>query len=202
MFQMCGLGPMFGQLGYFHHFSGKEIEDPRPKERYRAEVARLLKVLDGALQDRNWIAGDYSIADIAIAPWLRSLRDFYKAAEIGGWTDLQNAPAYLDRFLACPAVQRGLNSPSRELSHGRGGNFLRPDFIFAKILNPGPANRATVRGGELRRGAICRLWRGPVRFPGSGQRQSRRPALPARQPAAAGGTDWPPPQSNRPWQKD
>lgn len=114
MFQMGGLGPMFGQLGYFHHFAGKEIEDPRPKERYRAEAARLLKVLDGALQGRNWIAGDYSIADIAIAPWLRSLRDFYKAAEIAGWTDLQNTPAYLDRFLARPAVQRGLNSPSRE----------------------------------------------------------------------------------------
>ncbi len=113
MFQMGGIGPMFGQLGFFHHFAGKEIEDPRPKERYRAEAERLLKVLDGALEGRDWIAGDYSIADIAICPWLRSLRDFYQAAEIVGWAGLKNVPAYLDRFLARPAVQRGLVQPPR-----------------------------------------------------------------------------------------
>ena len=113
MFQMGGLGPMFGQLGFFHHFAGKEIEDPRPKERYRAEAARLLKVLDGQLAGRDWVAGDYSIADMAIAPWLRTLHDFYKAAEIAGWAELTNVPAYLDRFLARPAVQRGLLIPAR-----------------------------------------------------------------------------------------
>ncbi len=114
MFQMGGIGPMFGQLGFFHTFAGKEIEDPRPKERYRAEAERLLKVLDGALEGRDWIAGEYSIADIAIAPWLRTLRDFYKAAEITGWNELKNVPAYLDRFLARPAVQRGLSIPKRD----------------------------------------------------------------------------------------
>lgn len=113
MFQMGGLGPMFGQLGYFHTFAGKEIEDPRPKDRYRAEAARLLRVLDGALAGRDWVAGDYSIADIAIAPWLRTLRDFYKAGEITGWGELANVPAYLDRFLERPAVQRGLVQPPR-----------------------------------------------------------------------------------------
>ena len=113
MFQMGGVGPMFGQLGYFHSFAGKEIEDPRPKERYRAEVERLLKVLDGALAGRDWIAGDFSIADIAIAPWLRTLRDFYKAGDITGWDRLTQVPAYLDRFLARPAVQRGLVQPPR-----------------------------------------------------------------------------------------
>ena len=113
MFQMGGLGPMFGQLGFFHTFAGKEIDDPRPKERYRAEAARLLKVLDGALAGRDWIAGEYSIADIAIAPWLRTLRDFYKAGDITGWAELQNVPAYLDRFLARPAVQKGLTIPAR-----------------------------------------------------------------------------------------
>ncbi|MGP3697826.1 glutathione S-transferase N-terminal domain-containing protein [Rhodobacter sp. NSM] len=113
MFQMGGIGPMFGQLGYFHHFAGKEIEDPRPKERYRAETARLLKVLDHAMQGREWIAGDYSIADIAICPWLRTLRDYYQAAEIAGWSDLTNVPGWLDRFLERPAVQRGLSIPSR-----------------------------------------------------------------------------------------
>jgi len=113
MFQMGGIGPMFGQLGYFHHFAGKEITDPRPKERYRAEAERLLKVLDGALAGKEWIAGDYSIADIAIGPWLRALRDFYKAADIAGWDQLRQVPAYLDRFLARPAVQRGLVQPPR-----------------------------------------------------------------------------------------
>jgi GSH-dependent disulfide-bond oxidoreductase len=113
MFQMGGVGPMFGQLGFFHHFAGKDIEDPRPKERYRAESERLLRVLDGALAGKDWIAGEYSIADIAIAPWLRSLRDFYKAADIVGWGDLIHVPGYLDRFLARPAVQKGLTIPAR-----------------------------------------------------------------------------------------
>ena len=113
MFQMGGIGPMFGQFGYFHHFSGKDIPDPRPKERYRAEAERLLKVLDKALQGKDWIAGDYSIADIAICPWLRTLRDYYKAADIAGWDQLKHVPAYLARFLARPAVQRGLAQPAR-----------------------------------------------------------------------------------------
>ncbi len=113
MFQMGGVGPMFGQLGFFHHFAGKEIADPRPKERYRAEVERLLKVLDAAMDDREWITGDYSIADIAICPWLRTLRDFYRAADIAGWDRLRNVPGWLDRFLARPAVQRGLLQPAR-----------------------------------------------------------------------------------------
>ena len=114
MFQMGGLGPMFGQLGYFHHFAGKEIDDPRPKERYRAEAARLLQVLDGALEGRDWIAGEYSIADIAIGPWLNTLLNFYKAAETVGWAELKNVSAYLARFLARPAVQRGLLIPARD----------------------------------------------------------------------------------------
>ncbi len=113
MFQMGGLGPMFGQLGYFHHFAGKEIDDPRPKERYRAEAARLLGVLDRALEGKDWIAGEYSIADIAIAPWLRTLRDYYQAGEIAGWADLRNVPGYLERFLARPAVQKGAAIPAR-----------------------------------------------------------------------------------------
>jgi GST-like protein len=118
MFQMGGIGPMFGQVGYFHAYAGKEIEDPRPKERYRAEAERLLKVLDKALAaqalaGKDWIAGDYSIADIAIAPWLRTLRDSYKAGEITHFNDLRFVPAYLDRFLARPAVQRGGVIPAR-----------------------------------------------------------------------------------------
>ncbi|MCL4066319.1 glutathione S-transferase N-terminal domain-containing protein [Pseudomonas sp. GX19020] len=113
MFQMGGLGPMFGQLGFFHHFAGKEIEDPRPKERYRAEAERLLKVLDQALEGQDWLVGEYTIADMAIGPWLNTLKGFYKAAEIAGWADLKNVPAYLDRILARPAMQRAMNIPAR-----------------------------------------------------------------------------------------
>lgn len=113
MFQMGGVGPMFGQLGFFHTFAGKDIEDPRPKERYRAEAQRLIRVLDGALAGRDWIAGEYSIADIAIAPWLNTARSFYKVADITGLDDAKNVVAYLDRFLARPAVQKGLTIPAR-----------------------------------------------------------------------------------------
>ncbi|MCE8517499.1 glutathione S-transferase N-terminal domain-containing protein [Ruegeria pomeroyi] len=112
MFQMGGVGPMFGQLGFFYKFAGAEIEDPRPRDRYIAEARRILAVLDGQLATRDWIAGDYSIADIAIAPWLRGL-DYYGAREVLGWDGFPNVVAYLDRFLARPAVQRGLTIPAR-----------------------------------------------------------------------------------------
>lgn len=112
MFQMGGIGPMFGQLGFFVKFAGAEIDDPRPRERYVGEAQRLLAVLEGALDGKDWIAGDYSIADIAIAPWLRAL-DFYGAKDLVGWNDLTKVPAYLDRFLDRPAVQKGLNTPAR-----------------------------------------------------------------------------------------
>ena len=113
MFQLGGLGPMLGQLGYFVKFAGKEIEDPRPRERFQTEAKRLVAVLEGKLADREWIAGEYSIADIAIAPWLRQL-EAYGIKDLVGWGDLTHVPAYLERFLARPAVQRGLNIPARE----------------------------------------------------------------------------------------
>ncbi|MGV6847865.1 MAG: glutathione S-transferase family protein [Marinibacterium sp.] len=113
MFQMGGVGPMFGQLGFFWKFAGKAIEDPRPRQRYLEETARLLEVLDEALDGRDWICGDYSIADIAIAPWLRAL-DFYGAREAVDWEDCENVVAYLERFLNRPAVQVGLVTPPRD----------------------------------------------------------------------------------------
>ena len=113
MFQMGGVGPMFGQLGYFHKFAGSEIEDPRPRARYVAEAKRLLAVVEGALEGRDWIAGDYSIADIALAPWLRGL-EFYGVQRVVGWHDLPNTQAYLERFLARPAVQKGMVTPPRD----------------------------------------------------------------------------------------
>ncbi|MBY4894533.1 glutathione S-transferase N-terminal domain-containing protein [Rhodobacteraceae bacterium N5(2021)] len=113
MFQMGGVGPMFGQLGFFSKFAGSEIEDPRPKQRYVNEAKRLLAVLEKQLADRDWVAGDYSIADIAIAPWLAAL-DFYGVKETVGWDELTNVPAYLDRFLAREAVKVGRVTPPRE----------------------------------------------------------------------------------------
>ncbi|MEP2532998.1 glutathione S-transferase N-terminal domain-containing protein [Shimia sp.] len=113
MFQMGGVGPMFGQLGYFHKFAGAEIEDPRPRDRYINEAKRLLNVVNTQLDGQDWIAGDYSIADIALGPWLRAL-DFYKAQSIVGLDDFPNVIAYLDRFLARPAVQKGLVTPPRD----------------------------------------------------------------------------------------
>ena len=114
MFQMGGPGPMFGQLGFFVKFKGSEVADPIPRERYIGETRRLLGVVETALGDgRDWIAGDYSIADMALAPWLRAL-DFYGAKEMVGWQDHPRTMAYLDRFLARPAVQRALDIPPRE----------------------------------------------------------------------------------------
>ena len=110
MFQMGGLGPMFGQLGFFYKFAGAAIEDPRARDRYIGEAVRLLSVLDKQLEGQDWVVGDYSIADIAIAPWLRGL-EYYGAKEVVGWSDFTNVVSYLDRFLARPAVQIGLNIP-------------------------------------------------------------------------------------------
>jgi GST-like protein len=113
MFQMGGLGPMFGQLGYFHKFAGSEIQDPRPRERFVIEAKRILAVVENQLEGQDWIAGDYSIADIAIAPWLTAL-DFYGAKDIVGWSDLTHIPAYLDRFMGRAAVQKGATIPPHD----------------------------------------------------------------------------------------
>lgn len=111
MWQMGGVGPMFGQLGYFHRFKGREIEDPRPRERYAAETRRLLGVLDRQLDGRDWITGGFSIADIATATWVRALEVNYDALEETGRNGFRNVMAWYDRFFARPAVQRGLLVP-------------------------------------------------------------------------------------------
>src|ERR1700680_1176737 len=88
MFQMGGVGPMFGQVGFFHKFAGKDYQDKRPRDRYVAESKRLLGVLDSRLAGRTWIMGDaYTIADMAILPWVRNLIGFYAAGELGGTQD-------------------------------------------------------------------------------------------------------------------
>jgi GSH-dependent disulfide-bond oxidoreductase len=114
MFQMGGIGPMFGQLGFFHKFAGKEYEDKRPRDRYVAESKRLLGVLEQRLEGREWILGDqYSIADIATFPWVRNLVGFYEAGELVAIQDFPNVQRALAAFVARPAVVRGLDSPKR-----------------------------------------------------------------------------------------
>jgi GSH-dependent disulfide-bond oxidoreductase len=114
MFQMGGVGPMFGQLGFFHKFAGKDYEDKRPRDRYANETRRLLGVLNERLKGRPWVMGkDYTIADIAIFPWVRNLVGFYGAGELVGFTDFPEVQRALDQFVARPAVQRGLTIPAR-----------------------------------------------------------------------------------------
>lgn len=112
MFQMGGLGPMLGQMGFFVKFAGSQWEDKRPQQRYVDEAKRLLGVLEKQLDDKDWITGTFSIADIAIAPWVNAL-DFYGARDLVGWDDHTNLIAYLDRFMSRPAVQKGKNIPPR-----------------------------------------------------------------------------------------
>ena len=114
MFQMGGIGPIFGQLGFFHKFAGKDYEDKRPRDRYVAESKRLLAVLDKRLQGRQWIMGDdYSIADIATFPWVRNLIGFYGAGDLVGIKDFPNVTRVLEAFVARPAVVKGLAIPAR-----------------------------------------------------------------------------------------
>lgn len=109
MWQMGGVGPMFGQLGFFHKFAGREYEDKRPRDRYAAESTRLLGVLDARLDGREWVMGaDYSIADISLLGWVRNLIGFYDAREIVGFDRFAHVQRWLDAGLARPAVQRGL----------------------------------------------------------------------------------------------
>ena len=113
MWQMGGVGPMFGQLGFFHKFAGKDFEDKRPRDRYAAEAKRLLGVLDKRLATNTWIMGDdYSIADIATFPWVRNLIGFYGAGELVGFSEFPNVARALEAFVARPAVVKGLAIPA------------------------------------------------------------------------------------------
>ena len=112
MFQMGGIGPMFGQLGFFHKFAGKDYEDKRPRDRYIAESKRLLAVLEGRLAGRTWIMGDeYTIADIATFPWVRNLVGFYGAGDLVEFDKFANVKRVLDAFVRRPAVKAGLEIP-------------------------------------------------------------------------------------------
>ena len=112
-FQMGAIGPMFGQVGFFHKFAGKDYPDKRPLERYVAESKRLLGVMDAQLTERDWFMDEYSIADISMLGWTRNLIGFYGAGELVEFGTFKNVGAWLERGLARPAVQRGLEIPKR-----------------------------------------------------------------------------------------
>jgi GST-like protein len=115
MFQMAGLGPMFGQVGFFHKFAGRAFDDKRPRDHYVAEARRLLGVLERQLTGRAWIMGDeYTIADIAVFPWVRNLVGFYEAGALVGIDDFPQVTRVLETFVARPAVVRGLAIPARD----------------------------------------------------------------------------------------
>ncbi len=114
MFQVGGIGPMFGQVGFFHKFAGKEFEDKRPRDRYVAEARRLLAVLNGRLEGRAWMMGDsYTIADIAVFPWVRNLLGYYDAGKLVAIEEFAHVTRALEVFVARPAVARGLTIPAR-----------------------------------------------------------------------------------------
>ena len=114
MFQMGGIGPMFGQLGFFHKFAGKDYEDKRPRDRYVAESRRLLGVLNQHLAGKAWMMGEqYTVADIAIFPWVRNLVGFYGAGDLVEFERFGEVARVLQAFVARPAVERGLQIPAR-----------------------------------------------------------------------------------------
>src|SRR5689334_3468360 len=114
MFQVGAVGPMFGQVGFFHKFAGREFDDKRPRDRYVAEAQRLLQVLNLRLEGREWLlGGQYTIADMAVFPWVRNLIGFYGAADLVGIGDFPHVTRALEAFVARPAVARGLNIPRK-----------------------------------------------------------------------------------------
>lgn len=114
MWQMGHVGSFFGQVGFFNKFAGSKWEDKRPLQRYADESKRLLQVLDRRLEGRDWVMGDYSIADISLGGWVRNLITFYGAAELVDYGSLKNVPRWLEKWLERPAVQRGLQIPSKD----------------------------------------------------------------------------------------
>jgi len=115
--QMAALGPMTGQMGFFHKFAGKDWEDKRPRDRFVAETKRLLGVLEGRLADRPFVMGeDFTIADISLIGWVRAVPGFYGADDLVDWGSLTAVQAWVTRCEARPGISRGLTIPARAAS--------------------------------------------------------------------------------------
>src|SRR5690606_5558723 len=112
--QVGFVGPMFGQVGYYKKFEGKEMADKRPLQRYAGESRRLFDLLEARLEGRTWVMGnEYTVADISLLGMVRNFVTFYEAGDLVGFDSLKNVAAWLERGLARPAVQRGLNIPAK-----------------------------------------------------------------------------------------
>jgi len=171
MFQMGGVGPMFGQVGFFHKFAGKDYEDKRPRDRYVAEAKRLLGVLDGRLAGRARMMGEYTIADMAVFPWVRNLVGFYGAGELVGIADFPHVTRALAAFVERPAVVRGVDIPKRGEAcaplRGDHGAVERPPALPGRGTERGRFRsfRTFAQGNPGRRPSRCRP-EGPLPGPG------------------------------------
>ncbi len=105
-FQVGHVGPMLGQFGHFYKFA-KDKTDDYGEKRYGAEVTRLLGVIEARLEGRDFLVGDFTVADIATVPWITAL-DFYEGKDYVGYADFPRVDAWVQRVLARPAVQRGV----------------------------------------------------------------------------------------------
>ena len=121
MFQIGGIGPMMGQANVFYRYFPQKIQPAI--DRYQAEGRRLFEVLDGRLKDHEWLAGDYSIADIANWAWVRTHR--WSGISIDG---LEHLRRWRDAIRARPAVQRGLERPAAKVDLTRDGDDAAERF--------------------------------------------------------------------------
>ena len=125
MFQMGGVGPMFGQFGHFNMYAAEKI--PYAIDRYQNEVLRLYRVLDKRLSESAWLAGsDYSIADIITFPWLR----FPERRNVT-MSDFPHVQRWFDAIDARPAVQRGCAVLAEHVRQGAMTDAER-DVMFGK----------------------------------------------------------------------
>ena len=121
MFQMGGIGPMMGQANVFFRYFPEKI--PAAIDRYQGETRRLFGVLDSHLAQHEWLAGDYSIADIANWAWVRTHR--WSGVEID---DLPHLKRWRDAIRMRPAVQRGIEAPPSKVDLTRDGDAAAQRF--------------------------------------------------------------------------
>ena len=129
MFQMGGIGPMMGQANVFYRYFPEKIQPAI--DRYQGESKRLFRVLDGHLKDHEFLAGDYSIADIANWAWVRTHK--WSGVPVD---DLPHLQRWLDAIRARPAVQRGLMAPpsARDLARDDNGEAARKFSEAARTM--------------------------------------------------------------------
>jgi len=140
MFQMGGIGPMMGQANVFFRYFPEKI--PAVIDRYQGETKRLFRVLDGHLKDHEYLAGDYSIADIANWAWVRTHR--WSGVDID---DLPHLKRWRDAIRARPAAQRGIEAPPSKIDLTRDGDAAAQRFAVdaRKLMETGQSLKGDTR---------------------------------------------------------